>query len=99
MIVDYGTNGHVCKIQLPPIGPSRDANVASRQAIDEITLELVPMSPRGKEMGRLMEAMGAVSISAVEYENVTISEAFQSQRRTGVTISLKDEACAVRPAQ
>ena len=93
MIVDYASNGHVCKIQLPPIGPSRYPGVTNKQAIDETALELVPMSLRGKALGRMMEAMGAISASVVEYENVTISEAFQSERRTGVTISFKDEAC------
>lgn len=99
MIVDYATNGHVCKIQLPPTGPSRNPSVANKQAIDEATVELAPMSLRGKEVRRLKEAMGAISLSMIEYENVTIAEAFQAGRRTGVTVSFKDEACRVQPIQ
>jgi hypothetical protein len=98
MIVDYSPNGHVCRIQLPPIGPSQDSRISNRQAIDEITLELVPISLRGNEVGRLMQAMGAASISTVEYENITIAEAFQGGRRTGVTISLKDKTCGLQAA-
>lgn len=96
MIVDYASNGHVCKIQLPPIGPSPGPGVVNGRAIDEITLELVPMALRGKEVGRLMEAMGMNSVAVVQYENVNIAEAFQAQRRTGVTISFNGEG---RPAQ
>ena len=96
MIVDYAADGHVCKIQLPAVGSSRGQGMENGQVIDEITLELVPMSLRGKEIRRLMESMGRASVSRVEYENVIVSEAFQAQRRTSVTITLKNEDCGLR---
>ena len=77
MVVDHAANGHVCKIQLPPVGPGRDPGVISTQAIDEFISELVPMTVRGKELRRWAEIFGLPSMSAVEYENVTIAEVFQ----------------------
>jgi len=93
MIVDYAANGHVCTIQLPPIGPGPEPGVKTTRAVDDFLLELVPPAMRGKELGRLATFMGAPSVSVVEYENVTIAEALQGQRRTGVTVVFKKEKC------
>jgi hypothetical protein len=72
MVVDYAVNGHVCRIQLPPVGPSRDLRVSTPEAIDEFILELVPLTVRGKELGRSMVMSGPNSVSMINYENVTL---------------------------
>src|SRR5579864_7501326 len=33
MVVDYAANGHVCRIQLPPIAPGREKGVETTQAV------------------------------------------------------------------
>jgi hypothetical protein len=73
MVVDYAANGHVCRIQLPPVAPSREPGVKTTQAVDDFLLELVPLSMRDKEVGRVMEAVGLPSRSVVFYENVTVA--------------------------
>jgi hypothetical protein len=93
MVVDYSANGHVCRIQLPPIAPSREPGVKTAQAVDDFVAELVPLTMRGKELGRMLEAWGASSVSHIEYENVTISELRQGERRTAVTVKFKKEEC------
>src|SRR5258706_7672226 len=73
MVVDYAANGHVCRIQLPPEAPGQEPGVKTQQAVDDFLLELVPLTMRGKELGRMMAATGSVhSESVVRYENVTI---------------------------
>jgi hypothetical protein len=94
MIVDYSPSGHVCRIHLPPIGPeSRQPGVKSTQAVDDFLLELLPPTMRGKELRRMVMAFGAPSVSTIEYENVVISESLQDVRRTGVTVTFKNEPC------
>ena len=93
MVVDYAANGHVCRIQLPPVAPGQEPGVKTQQAVDDFLLELVPLSMRGKEAGRLLEAVGLPSISEVLYENVIISESMQDQRRTGMTVTFRNEEC------
>jgi len=93
MVVDYAANGHVCRIQLPAVGPSREPGVKTAQAVDDFLAELVPLTMRGKELGRMVEALGLPSVSIVKYENVTISETRQGERRTGVAVSFKNEEC------
>ena len=92
MIVDYAANGHVCKIQLPPVGPSSDPGVETTQAVDDFVTELIPMTMRGRELRRMGEVFGLPSISIVEYENVAIAESFL-ERRTGVTVTFTKEKC------
>jgi hypothetical protein len=99
MIVDYAANGHVCRIQLPPVGPGRDPGVSSPQAIDELISELVPLTMRGKELRRMMSTAGRFSVLMVEYENVTVAEGLEGQRRTEVTVTFTKEACRERPSQ
>jgi hypothetical protein len=99
MVVDYAANGHVCRIQLPPVGPGRDPGVISPQAIDEFISELVPLAMRGKELRRWAEISGLYSVLTVEYENIAIGEMSQGQKRTGVTVTFTKEACREQTAQ
>src|SRR5450759_1998820 len=93
MVVDYAANGHVCRIQLPPVAPGQDPAVSSPQAIDEFISELVPLTMRGKELRRWLSISGLNSVLMVEYENIGIAEALHGQSRTGVTVTFTKEAC------
>jgi hypothetical protein len=81
MAVDYAANGNVCRVQLPPTAP------------DDFLLELIPLSMRGKELGKMVEMFGVNSIRIIEYENVAISESYHGDQRTGVTVSFPKEQC------
>jgi hypothetical protein len=94
MVVDYASNGHVCRIQLPAVAPEKDRpNVSSPRGLEEFLSELVPMSLRGKELGRMSQQMGASSVSVIEYESVMIAVSSQGDRRTGVSVSFRGESC------
>ena len=97
MIFDYAANGHVCKIELPPMGPGREPGMKTGQAVDDFLLELAPLTMRGKELGKFYSAMGAISMSSVEYENLIISESLQGSRRTGITVLFRNEVCQDQP--
>src|ERR1039457_775153 len=97
MIVNYAANGHVCRIELPPVGPAREPGVKTGQAVDDFLLELGALTMRGKEFPKFYQAMGALSKSSVEYENVIISESLQGSRRTGITVLFRNEACQDQP--
>ncbi len=99
MVVDYAASGNVCRIELPPIGPDREPGVKSARAVDEFLLELIPMATRGRELRRWMTTAGLHSSSAVQYENITVSEGFEGQTRTGVTVVFAKEECRDRPTQ
>ena len=99
MVVDYGANGHACRIQLPAIGPEEETNVRSPKAVDDFLLKLLPLSMRGKELGKMVHAVGLPGVRSTLYENVTISESLQGQRRTGVTATFTKVKCQDRPTQ
>jgi hypothetical protein len=93
MVVEYAANGHVCRIQLPPVAPGPEPGVKTTQAVDDFLGELVPLTMRGKELMSTVEAVGAPSFSTVRYENVTITESMQDLRRTKVTVTFRNEEC------
>jgi hypothetical protein len=100
MVVDYAANGHACRIQLPAMGPEEGRpNVISAKGVDDFLLKLLPLSLRGKELGKMAEMFGLPGIVTTQYENVTISDAFQGQTRTGVTATFTKEKCQDRPTQ
>jgi hypothetical protein len=99
MVVDYAANGHVCRIQLPPVAPGRDPRISTTQAIDEFIAGLVPMTMRGKELNRMVFTSGPNNVSMIKYENVMISEVLQDIRRTGLTITFTKEVCRDQPPQ
>jgi hypothetical protein len=75
MIVDYGPNKLVCKIQVPAgmkIVGTAPPGVATKQNIDEVLEEVVPSASRGKELGR-SNPFGAPEQTTTEYERVYIS--------------------------
>ena len=78
LVVDYGANSQVCKLQVPALMPSTEKIVANatmmKQRMYDFLSELVPDSIRGKELTRGIEAMGANSKIFIEYENVMVRE-------------------------
>jgi hypothetical protein len=99
MVVDYAANGHVCRIQLPPTAPGREPGVRTPQAVDDFLAELLPLQVRGKELRRMSEAYGRLSVSRVEFENVVIAETIVARTRTGVIVTFTKEECRDRPSQ
>jgi len=100
MVVDYASDGHVCRIELPSIAPGRDnPQVQGPQAVDDFIAELLPPALRGKEIRRMAEVFGLISISNVEYENLTVAETSTGATRTAVTVTFTAERCADKSAQ
>ena len=87
-IVTYGPGRQVCRIELPP---GRD--VETRQQVDDVVAELVPLAARGKEIRRMVASTGRNSLSSIEYENVNIAEPQDNGRRTAVTITFNRPDC------
>ena len=69
----------------------------SPKAVDDFLLKLLPLSMRGKELGKMAQFVGLPGVRSTLYENVTISELMQGQRRTGVTAAFTKEKCQDRP--
>jgi hypothetical protein len=98
MVVDYGRNGAVYQITLPPFGPDGEhPGVGTNKAVDDFVLELVPLNMRGKELVRSSGGSGLLQTSVIGYENVSIFEPRQGSERTGVTISFTGKNCRDQP--
>jgi hypothetical protein len=94
VIVDYSADQQVCRLELPASVPS-----ITGQRVDDILLELVPMSMRGKNLGTMFVFMGRPSIKITEYEHVAISEPQDPDhpgQRTAVNVIFKRDACSNR---
>ena len=100
MVVNYGPNGQVCRIELPPgenIVGQLPPDVATTQQVDEILNEVVPASIRGNETGRYSLGSGMNSVRTTEYQHLLISAAYHGDTRTTLSITFKDEACRTQP--
>jgi hypothetical protein len=88
VIVDYGPDQQVCRLELP-----------GSVTADDILLELAPMSMRGKNLGTMFVFMGRASVKMTEYEHVLISEPQDPDQhglRTGLYLIFKREECRDR---
>jgi hypothetical protein len=88
IIADYGPDQKVCRLELPAGG--------NQQRVDDVLLELVPMSMRGKNLGTLFDYASRASIKITDYENISIGEPQDPDRpgrRTGLNVVFKREAC------
>src|SRR5260370_26438733 len=101
LIVDYGAANQVCKLEVPALMPKNEkvsnADEMKRRMYDFLA-DLVPAAMRGKELGRMMEMHGMISISSVEYERVTIHELQYADQPFGnntITLTFKD--CETQP--
>jgi hypothetical protein len=86
LVVDYGSNRQVCRLELRE----------SAQQADDILLELVPMSLRGKNLGTMFAQNGLASVKITDYEQVMISEPDDLDhpgRRSSVSLRFKREDC------
>jgi hypothetical protein len=74
IVVDYGPDHQASRLELPPAAPSLDQpGVITQKRVDDILLELVPMSMRGKEIRSMLQSFCVLSIKSTEYEHVIIS--------------------------
>jgi hypothetical protein len=93
VVVDYGTTGQVCKLEVPALMPHETAKVwnitAQRQRMYDFLADLVPAAMRGKEVMRLYEQFGLPSQMTTEYENVTVSEGQNDAEPEDGTITIK----------
>jgi hypothetical protein len=93
LIVDYGAENQVCKLEVHALPPREDRSgpYNPKQEMEAFLLDLVPSSMRGKELGRFAGMTGAFSgFSGVRYEHVTIS---QPDRSETMTLSFKGDVC------
>ena len=100
LIVDYGAGYQACKLELPALMPTNEKisrGSEMKQRMYDFLGDLVPSPMRGKELGRRMEAMGAISVSSVEYEHVTVSELADANQPFGhnntITVRFKNGEC------
>jgi len=84
MKVDFGTTGQVCKLELSSGLPSKQ---------DDALTDLVPMSMRGKELGKMVAVAGRLSLLTTEYERVIILEYQNGGERTGLAVTFETEGC------
>ena len=98
LVVDYGANRQVCKLQVPALMPTTESvayAVVMKHRMYDFLTDLVPDSMRGKELNRGIMAMGATSMRFVEYENVMVNEldAGPFNHDNTITITFKRDDC------
>jgi hypothetical protein len=99
LIVDYGMNGQACKLQVPALMPTteRVSNaIVMKQRMYDFLANLVPGDTRGNEINRGVFAMGAVTMTFIEYENVMVNELDVGQpfnHDNTITITFKRDDC------
>src|ERR1700722_17935104 len=68
MVVDYSPTGnHVCRMELPgeapmPADTPPGVGVNTKKLIDDLLLEIVPVSMRGKEGGKMCQSAGRMGM-------------------------------------
>ena len=99
IIVHYAISGHVCRLRLPAshniVGES-GPGIATTRMVDKALAEVVTPAMRSTETGRRIIFAGALSLSVVEYEHVTISEPQNGNSpalRGEITVTFKNETC------
>lgn len=99
LMVDYGPGDQICKLTVPadpPPPPNASGGFNGRQAMRDFLADLVPSSMRGKELRRMMEQFGIVSVSITEYEHITIAEsdlAGSQAHGDTLTVAFNDPSC------
>ena len=97
LVVDYGADNQVCKLQVPALMPTDVTKVRNtddmKQKMHAFLAELVPDSTRGKELRRGMGMTGAFSGRGFdEYEHVTIAETYSGSNDT-ISVRFKNAGC------
>ena len=99
LVVDYGSSYQACRLQVPALMPNTEEVANSevmKQRMYDFLGELVPASMRGKELRRMSQAMGLVSLFSIEYEHVTVSELQVGQpfsQGNTITVTFKSDSC------
>ena len=105
LVVDYGANRQVCRLEVPALMPSHEkiSNTATmKQRMYVFLSDLVPGSTRGNELRQWATVMGTVSLLSVEYEHVIINELQHADEPFGkntITVAFKDTQCQNLSAQ
>lgn len=103
LVVDYGPDLQVCKLEVPSLMPTDEnpANlVVMKQRMYAFLADLVPDAMRGKELMRGAQAMGAISIQFTEYEHVMVTELLTANEQFAqnpITVTFKRSGCAKQP--
>jgi hypothetical protein len=99
MIVDYSLTGnHACRLELPGLAPMpADAptgvGINTKKPIDDLLVEIVPLSMRGKEGASFCMSTGINARCSTDYENLSILESLNAGRRTAVIVKFKIAGC------
>jgi hypothetical protein len=100
LIVDYGPNRQVCKLEVPALMPTKEnpANSSKmNQRMDEFLWDLVPDSMRGKYLNDdgMVFMSGNIRLESTNYEHVSISETrYADQPLQGtITVKFKNADC------
>jgi hypothetical protein len=91
-----GQAKQVCRIQLPSgtrYGGTIPDGAVTKKHMEEVLDEVVPISLRGKEVNKMEQIMGLLSVSMTIYEHVTIAESKNGSIGTGITVIFKDASC------
>jgi len=103
LVVDYGAANQACTLKVPALMPTNEKVYRTsdqNQRMYDFLLDLVPVSMRGKELRRMSQQMGLISVTTVEYEHITISELHQGDRAPGnntITVTFKSDDCQTAP--
>ncbi len=100
MVVDYSPTGnHVCRLELPgeapmPADTPAGVGVNTKKLIDDLLLEIVPVSMRGKGGGKMCESMGRMGMCSADYEHLSILESLDGGNRKSVIVRFKIAGCS-----
>ena len=98
IVVDYGPDQQVCRLELPAFALDK-SGARSSQRVDDALLELVPLAMRGKQVGALLDYASRASIKITDYQHISIGEPQDPDHpgwRTGVNVVFKREDCQRR---
>ncbi len=100
MIVDYSpTSTSVCRLELPgqapiPADAPMGVGINTKKIMDELLVEIVPPSMRGKAgAGNFCAAAGRAGMCSTDYEHVSIVESLDGGNRTAVVVRFKIAGC------
>jgi len=98
LVVDYGAGNQACRMEVPALMPTDEKvqnSAVMKQRMYDFLAEVAPASMRGKELGRMAQQMGTISLMSVDYEHVKVSElqvGNQHDRGT-ITVRFKSYDC------
>jgi len=96
LIVDYGADNKVCKLEVPseiPLPEGRSGAYDPRRDMEAFLLDLVPASMRGKEVTTGLHVIGGFSVSHIIYEHVTILTSNTVGRGETITVQFNNTKC------